>query len=373
MTRCAVAAASLLGALILAPATVSAQDAAAPRYRLPAGTTVHVVGSRIACATDRARALISCFRFVRRGGKLVQAPGGYGFVLKGDGNVLVNRLRGERWWFEFGRVTPPLAGASRRTSAARAPVRGATYRAQPADEFWVPGTRAVCRVVNAGSRGRPVPALECGFADALGVIAARGSYGAGITASGKVYVVSFGERRRPRTVYDSRAPPAKTIKVSTSSNVFINRSPTEAVTCGGIVVNGLRAMTCGTSSSGVQGPHAFVVVEDATVAVFALRNGSFAPVYERAGGRLGRDGPDEAPTDGASFTVESGEYFKLAGTTILCGVTGAGEGIRVHCGRSDRLGLGAPGTFSVSLGLDSQVVVRAWSARRASSIAFRLP
>jgi len=366
ITILAAAAAASLAVISGFPTGAAAEPAVAPKppFRLPAGTTVRVLGTNIACQTIATRRLISCFRLTRRGRKLVEVPGGYGFVMKGDGDVLVNRLRGRRWIFEFGRVTAAVSKAP--------PI----FHARPNDQFWVPRSRIVCQIAVDRIGRRRVPAIQCAFVDAQDRFGAPQSYGAGLSSSGKAYVVRFTDARRPVIVFDSsKTSGTKTVQVDTSSNVFVGLGVAgRAIKCGGVLIRGLKAMTCGALSGTTESQYSFGLVEDGTIAVFRRTGGENTAVYVRAGNRLGNaQGPDQATASGPSFNLGSGEYFKLAGTRIVCQITGSGAQTITHCGLPDRQGLGAPRSHTVAIRADGTVAVLRWDRSRRGVPVYRSP
>ena len=339
-----------------------AREVAKPPLTVAAGTTIHVLGTAIECRVPADGKLIECFRLARRGGKPVPVAGGYAISIKADGGVVVSRLDGSTWSFVFGRV---LAGGRRKPSIVGV---------RAGDEFRVAGSRIVCTIALDASRQPAVEAIRCGLGDAGGSLGAPRTLAGTLSQTGEATVARFDARRRPVEIYSSRRrSSAGTLRLSTSTNVYVQYDPQGAsLTCGGILFQGDRAMSCSRfSENGPENGFSFAVVDDGTIVVFRVFGDIQAPAFVVEGRRSARGGRSEKPTRGDMFFGAAGQYFTLARTPVLCLVTGSHRTTAVRCGIADREGLGAPGTNTVALRANGAVVITRYDQRRVGRAVYR--
>jgi hypothetical protein len=339
-----------------------ARAAAKPRPTVAAGTTIHVVGTAIECRVPAGGKLIECYRLALGGGKPVPVAGGYAISIKADGGAVVTRLAGSSWSFVFGRG---LAGVGLQPSVVEV---------RAGDEFRVPGSRIVCTIAPDASRQPAVEAIRCGLADAGGSLRAPRTLAATLSETGEATVVRFDARRRPVELYSSlRGSTAGTLRLSTSTNVYVQYDPQgSSLTCGGILFLGDKAMSCSRfSEDGPENGFSFAVVDDGRIVVFRVSGDLQSAAFVVDGPRSARSASGEKPTLGDTFYAATGQYFTLAGTPVLCLVTGSRGTTAVSCGIADREGLGAPGTHTVALRASGDVVVTRYDERRSGRVVYR--
>jgi hypothetical protein len=354
-------------------AAVEQAGAAEPRQRvrLPAGTTVRLVGTNVVCTLATEGGRVNCSRFIRSGGRVTIANGEHEIVLQANRHVYVNQLRNRKYEFVFGRFPGPAAG----NPSDQRPVttRRKVYNLLPDKEFWVPGSRIVCQVAVA-SRKPLRAAIQCGFADARGRVPAPNTYGASFGQDGTAAVFRFSAARKPTVVYNSKTNVGKkTVKLPLNGTLVYRAGvgPTGiGLACLGATIQGAKAIMCSRGSANdLPNDYTFGILEEGTTIVLQRTPaGTVARFAVEGSGVPG--GRSELPSAGEVFFAEDHDQFKLAATDIVCIARGRGDAGSLTCGIAARNGY-APLSHSASIRFDGIATVTRHDRRGVGTVVYR--